>query len=299
MNISSFDLNLLVAFDALLTERSVTRAASRLGLSQPAMSNALSRLRDGVGDQLFERTRHGIHPTSRALAMAEPVRSAMTSLQHALLEPAESAPIARSLLVAANMYAQSIVLPRVADVISKSLKPMVLAVREPVPNSPDAALTIDWADAWQRTAANRTALVLRDSLVCIVRRANRSVGTRYTLSGLLEADHVGVGPDRARDAVDSALSLVEKRRRITVQASDFIGAAAIVSETDLVAIIPRRLAELLAQSLGLRILKSPLVLKGQVLQVSWTRRSSADALTMWLKGRVLEAGRKVGRARKS
>lgn len=280
-----------MAFDALLTERSVTRAANRLGLSQPAMSNALSRLREGVGDPLFERTRHGIHPTSRALAMAEPVRSAMTSLQQALLAPAEQSAPARTLSVAANAYSQVVLLPHVARLVADAPTPMVLSVRDADASSPAAALTIDWTDTLAKSAGSRRAVVLRDAYVAVARRSKRDVGTRYALEDFLEADHVAIGAERAHDAVDSALTSLERRRQIAVYAPDFIGAACIASSTALIGVIPRRLAQLLAPSLGLRILKIPLDLKEISLSVSWPGRSADDHLAMWLKGRVLEAGK--------
>jgi len=298
VNIAAFDLNLLVAFDALLEERSVSRAASRLGLSQPAMSNALARLRDHVGDPLFERTRHGIAPTPRALAMAEPIRSAMASVQRALSGSAEAAPQPRTLIITANSYAESLLLPAVAREIEGAQQPFTLDVRRGQTNARnDDGLTVAWRGAAPTETDAQSIVALRDSLVCIVRRGNSAIGDRFPLSTFLACMHVAVDsePSPARDIVDSALATLGKGRRVAVRVSDFVGAAWIVSQTDLVAVVPLRLAQSMASRLGLGILKAPLELPDLVLEVFWTRRAGDDRLAMWLKERILEAGRLLAR----
>jgi len=280
-----------VAFDALLTERSVSRAADRLGLTQPAMSHTLARLRAGVGDRLFEGTRHGIHPTPRALALAEPVRSAMATLRHALSAPGQVRPAIRTVTIAANEYAQAIVLPHVAKTLADAPKPVGLDVVRPERSATDVALTIDWTGDRMRPGGPKSATILRDEFVCILRRGHSEVVTKYTLNAFLEAAHVVVGAERARDPVDLALGAVEKERRIGVAVADFSTAAWLVSGSDLVSLVPRRFAALLAPALELRLLKPPLELDGLTLGVFWNRRSSEDQLTMWLKNRILEAGK--------
>ena len=296
MNIASFDLNLLHAFEALLEERSVSRAATRVGLSQPAMSNALARLRDGVGDPLFERTRHGIAPTPRALSMAAPVRSAMVALQQALSGSTVASPLPRALSIAANSYAACVLLPAVARELADSPEPFRLDVRPPeAPASRDVALTLAWRGAASSLPDTRSAIVFRDSLVCIVRRGNRAVGDRFPLSTFLECAHVAVAAESGsvQDIVSAGLEKIGRSRPVALTVPDFVSAAWIVSQTDFVAVVPRRLAQSMAPRLGLGILKVPLDLPEIVLEVSWRRPAGGDEGAMWLKERILEAGRQL------
>src|SRR5579859_7050896 len=124
MNWGAFDLNLLIVFDAVMQERSVTRAGSRIGLSQPAMSHALNRLRYMLKDELFVRTPEGMAPTPRAEILAEPLRNVLSDLQLAL-EPVTFDPAAsdRSFSIAVNNYAAMVLSP-----------PLVAATRAAAPS---------------------------------------------------------------------------------------------------------------------------------------------------------------------
>src|SRR5258706_461364 len=117
MNLASVDLNLLVAFDALLTERHVTRAGERVGLSQPAMSNALARLRALFDDPLFVRNAGRMEPTTRAAALAEPVRGALLQLQTALegAGPFDPATARRRFVLASADFTELLLLPRLIE----------------------------------------------------------------------------------------------------------------------------------------------------------------------------------------
>ena len=296
MNISSFDLNLLVAFDALLTERSVTRAAHRLGLSQPAVSNALARLRDGVGDSLFERTRHGMAPTPRALAMAEPVRAAMSHLQRALVPAADGKPPRRELRIAANVYAQLVVLPLAASGLESAPQPIALDVHA----SPGhAALTVDWRDLSSRGPSRMP--ILRSRLSCVIRRGNRAVGRSLGMREFLRASQVAVRSSAGRpgDGVDFALSELGERREVAVSVEDFVSAGRIASKSDLLAVIPRVVADQFRDELDLRVLNPPMRLSEIILEVSWSRASADDSLAMWFKNQLVSAGRLLSRSSRS
>jgi DNA-binding transcriptional LysR family regulator len=298
VNISGFDLNLLIAFDALLEERSVSRAAARLGLSQPAMSSALARLREQMGDPLFERRRHGIAPTPRALAMAEPIRSAIESVQQALSIAPEAPPRPRTLRLSANSYSETLLLPEIARHLGGAPEPFVLDVRREDPNSPGVALTLQWRAAGAAGPHTLSTTVLHDPLVCIVRRGNRAIGDRFPLSSFLDCAHVAVSsePTRSRDIVDAALAPLGKSRRVVMAVAGFVDAAWQVSQSDLVAVVPRRLAQAIASRLGLGILSAPVALPDLVLEASWDREANDDQLAMWLKGLILEAGRQLAGA---
>src|SRR5271170_3883676 len=130
MNWGAFDLNLLIVFDAVMQERSVTRAGSRIGLSQPAMSHALTRLRHMLKDDLFVRTPDGMVPTPRAEALAGPLRAALRDMQLAL-EPESFAPqtATRRFVVAANNYAAVVLVPHLLMHASDAAPGVRLVVR--------------------------------------------------------------------------------------------------------------------------------------------------------------------------
>jgi DNA-binding transcriptional LysR family regulator len=264
VNIGAFDLNLLVVFDALLTDRSVTRAAERLGLSQPALSNALARLRDAVGDRLFERTRDGMQPTPRALAMAVPVGAALKEFGRALTVPPTSRLPERRVTIGANSYAQCVLLPRVIRLLRESATGVTLDVRSL--GSPDVALTVDWTS---KPASNAPAseVVIHDPFVCVARERIRS-------------------GDRRVDVERPA----RHRARQRLHNEDYVGAVCLALQSDVVATAPRRLAEWFARRVSLRISKPPEKLPDAVLRVSWSDGDGDDPGVITTRLCVLEAG---------
>ena len=142
MNIRTFDLNLLKAFDALLEECSVSRAAARVHLSQPAMSNALARLRDAIDDPVLVRTPHGMEPTARALALKGPVRQALLQIETALSAQPEFSPgsAKRTFVVAATDYMEFLVLPRLMHLLEEHAPGIDIRVRSLQLNAPEEPL---------------------------------------------------------------------------------------------------------------------------------------------------------------
>lgn len=284
-----------MVFDALLTDGSVTRAARRVGLSQPAFSNALARLRARVGDPLFERSARGMKPTVRALAMADPVSSALAALRQAIAVPSsfEAVDAGRTMTLAANGYAQLVVIPRLIRILRHAASPVRLDVRRadghPARGGDDRpGLTLDWAASHQRTAP--AATVLRDPLVCIVRRTRGERARRLTLARFAELKHVDVASDgQTRDAIQDALARLGVARDIVAAVPDVTMAPAIVAQGNFVASVPRRLAECFAARFKLRMLEPPMALPAAVLHVTWD--APLDSASAWLRDRILEAGR--------
>ncbi|MCC7417078.1 MAG: LysR family transcriptional regulator [Acidobacteria bacterium] len=279
-------MNLLVAFDALMAERSVTRAARRLGLSQPAVSNALARLRLGVGDPLFARTRRGIEPTARAVAMAGPVRSAITTLRQALLDPSSAGSNLRLVTVAANEYARRILLSDLAADARSMPEEVVFDIRDPGVHQGEAPLlTIDWA------SSARAAILLRDSVAYVYREISVPAGTTRTLEWFLACRHVAVDGGEADRLLDAALAATNRTRRLTFRAPGMADAAAMVAGGDLIAVLPRRFAERLAPGLGLSVSELPLDVATLILMLDWTPNGVADPVYRWLNARLIATGR--------
>src|SRR5689334_4944846 len=176
VNISSINLNLMVALQALLDERSVTRAAKRTGVTQPAMSNTLAQLRTLFGDPLFRRGAHGLEPTPRALALAEPVRQGLRLLSDALVTPSfDAASAERAFVVAASDYVEFVLMPPLMRRLAVEAPGVRIEIRpwglHEVPSSlarAEADLMIGFYDGVPR--GHRHELLFDEDYTCIVRQ---------------------------------------------------------------------------------------------------------------------------------
>ncbi len=300
MNISSVNLNLLVAFDALLAERSVTRAAQRAGVTQPAMSNSLRQLRALFDDALFRRLRHGLEPTPRALELGARVRAGLRELESALA-PAHFEPKAseRRFVIAASDYVEFVLLPPLLRRLSREAPGVRIEVRpwglHEVPQAlarNEVELMIGYHD---ELPAHHTELRLFDEeYVCIVRRAHPRVGKRLTLERYLELEHVLVSQrSDSPGSVDRALGRLGKKRQVAVRVSHFMLVPSLVARTDLVAAISRRVAEAFARPLELRVLPPPLDLPKAHVSAVWHEQLQNDPAHRWLRSTVQSVAREL------
>lgn len=299
MNIRSFDLNLLLAFESLMIERSVTRAARRSGLSQPAMSNALARLRRTFDDPLLVRTSEGMKPTPVAQSLMVPVREALAGLRAALEErPAfDAAASRRTFHLLANDYAEiALVAPMIRELHSNasgiSLKidrPRSL-FQSPAPSS--LADSFDLAigffpDALSLEASLRSELLWEENNVCIARSGHPSIRGKLSLRQYSAAHHVAVfykseGPG----LIDSLLQQKGYSRRSVVLVPHFASVAFIVSASDLIGTVPERLALEFNKKLRLQVLPVPIAIPPFRLVMLWHERSHNDPAHTWLRSLV-------------
>ncbi len=296
MNLASLDLNLLLAFEALAEERSVTRAAKRVGLSQPAMSNALARLRAALGDPLFVRAARGIQPTPRAQQLAGPVRAALAQLRAALdqkpaFDPASSS---RSFTIATTDYGEFLLMGPLARLVSAEAAGVTLVVRrlERIFVPPEQELQAGALDAAIGFFPDSTALrpdtyaraLAEERNVCIARRGHPRIRQRLTLEQYAAAGHAGIfyaseGPG----LVDNLLAARNLRRRLVVQAPHFVTVPYIVAASDLVATLPERLALAFRRHLPLSVFNLPLPLPTFTLRLVWHQRTHDDPAHQWLR----------------
>jgi DNA-binding transcriptional LysR family regulator len=225
--------------------------------------------------------------------MAEPVRAALVNVRRALIEQTEIA--TRTVGIAANSYARHVLIEPIIRDTSTAPRFFTLDIRPPDTHAPaDVVLSIAWRSATANPPGTRSQLILRDSLACIVRRGNRGIGDRFPLSAFLQAEHVAVSAELAGPSdVDAALPALGKSRRVALSVPDFVSAAWVVSRTDLLAVVPWRLAQLLARQLGLGILSLPFDVPDLALDLSWPRSSEDDSIAMWLKEKILESQQQV------
>lgn len=295
MDLSGVDLNLLVALDALLKEGSVTRAAHRIRLSQPAMSNALSRLRTLLGDPLFVHTRRGMVPTARAQAFAEPLQRALSELR-TVFEPSRTFDAAASVRVfniAVTDYAEAVIVPllvrkvrQVAPHVTLRLQPFDRAVPRADLQEGSVDLGITWRLEEQPFAAKGfyTKSLFQERLVCIVRADHPRVGRRLTLDQFIELDHVVAAPiEKYRPIVDVMLQEQGLKRKTAVTSTHYMSVPFFVAQSDMIATVASRIAHQLKKALNLRIVPPPLPLQPLNVRLVWHERSDGDPACHWLR----------------
>lgn len=300
LDIRSIDLNLLVALDALVRERSVTRAGRRMGLSQPAMSNALGRLRRLLDDPVLVRTAQGMAPTQRVVELIGPVREALAELQEALGGEAAFDPTRarRVFRVAAMDHAWVGLVPRLVRRLAREA-PGVRLDLLPYSDSTEAELESGALDAavlagprHGRGAGFERAELYEDSFDCLVRRGHPRVGRRLTLERYLELGHVLASPRSRRGGiVDRALERRGLSRRVHVIVPHFAAAPFVVAETELVATLPRVVARRFAAMPDLALFPPPMEIEGGPWFLVWHERSRRDRGHAWLREQILALSR--------
>ncbi len=293
MNWGAFDLNLLIVFDAVMQERSVTRAGSRIGLSQPAMSHALNRLRYMLKDELFVRTPAGMVPTPRAELLAQPLRNALNEMQLAL-EPAAFDPAAsdRRFTLALNNYAAVVLAP-----------PLVTAALAAAPNvrldlRPSGTLNIverldrgdlDLAVGAGDTPGERFAMLplLDDRFVMVMRRGHPSSRRALSPAEFAALPHLEVSSSHEDTSfIDPWLADLGLTRRIALRAP-YLSAAPILVQSDMVATFSRRIAQEFVRNHPLQICEPPYVSPRVETTLLWHRRLDRQPAHRWLRDLII------------
>ncbi|MBP2199658.1 LysR family transcriptional regulator [Pantoea cypripedii] len=294
IDIRTMDLNLLKALDALLDERNVTRAANRLALTQPAVSGMLTRLRECFDDPLFTRTQRGIVPTLRALELAAPVKQILAEV-NGLLQPKAFDPASAEMTftIAATDYALRAVVVPYMEALRK-LAPGIRVAVVPVNNDQltfqfergDIDIALITPDT---TPPDLHARALYDEeYVCLLRRDHPAAqGSGITLEDFCILDHalVSYHGGQFHGVTDDALAALGKSRRVALSVSSFLVLPEILRVSDLIAVVPRRLA---VNTEDLRILPPPLSIPGFTKNVAWHERTHRDAGYRWLRGLMFD-----------
>jgi len=289
-----YDLNLMPIFAALMEERSVTRAAERVGMTQPALSNALARLRIMFQDQLFVRERYGIQPTPVALELAPVIAEALARLDDAVLgqqdfDPAEAE---RALSIAPNGYVELILVPTIVAKLQQVAPGIRLRL---VPYGNELAET--------GVTSGTTALVLGriidppDNLVvqhvmdegfaCIVRAGHPEIGDSISREQFERLKHVNVvPPGRMRAGLFQALAQQGLKRDVAISVTNFFAVAEMVAVTDYCATLPELICRRLALDARLRVLPPPAELGTFPVEMGWHVRYRDDAAHRWLRALI-------------
>ena len=289
-----YDLNLMPIFVALMEERSVTRAAERLGMTHPALSNALARLRTTLQDQLFVRERYGIQPTPIALALAPVIAEALAKLDDAVLGQQEFNPAEaeRLLTIAPNGYVEFVLVPavvarlrHVAPGIKLRLTPYGNDLVETGVISGTTALVLG------RITDPPDNLVVQhlmdEGLACIVRADHPEVGDSITREQFERLKHVNVvPPGRMRAGLFQALAQQQLKRDVAISVTNFFAVAEMVAVTDYCATLPKLICRRLAHDPRLKILPSPVDLGTFPVEMAWHVRYRQDPAHRWLRSLI-------------
>ena len=289
-----YDLNLLPIFVALVEERSVTRAAERVGMTQPALSNSLARLRLMFNDQLFIRERYGIQPTSVALELAPVIVEALSRLDETVLgqqefDPAEATQV---MTIAPNGYVELVLVPAIVAKLQQVAPGIKLRL---TPYGNDLVET--------GIVSGTTALVLGrivdppDNLVvqhlmdegfaCVVRADHPEICDRVTRDHFEQSKHVNVvPPGHMRAGLFQALAQQGLQREVAISATNFFAVAEMVAVTDYIATLPNLVCQRLRHDTRLKILPTPADLGTFPVEVAWHVRYRHDPAHGWLRALI-------------
>jgi DNA-binding transcriptional LysR family regulator len=280
----SLDLNMLATLDALLQEGSVTGAARRVGLSTPAMSHALARIRECLGDPMLVRAGRSMRLTPRAEALKTRVHSVVTEARLTLApeKPFVASELKRTFVVHASDYVLTILGLAVDRTLCEEAPHVGIRF---VPNGNDDAAQLReggsdlavgiYGDLPQEM---RSKQLMTDRFVVAIRDGHKKIGKRLTLEQLVQTPHIQVAPrGKPGGYIDDVLSAQGLHRFVARAVPYFVTALQLASQTDYVLVISERIARQFAPSLGLRILEVPLDLRPYALSLVWHPRFDGDA----------------------
>lgn len=300
----SADLGLLLPLDALLQEGSVTGAARRVGLSVPAMSHTLARLRERLGDPLLVRSGRGMVLTPRALALKPAVFQLVTDARRTLLpeRPFVAAELTRTFVVHATDYVLALLGATVDRLLRDEAPGACLRV---VPNTPDDATLLrdqgsDLAVGiyGELPAETRSRTLLTDRFVCVLRRGHPALAKRFTLEQFLAFPHLQVAPrGKPGGYLDDVLRERGAKRTVARAVPYFLSALQLAAETDYVLTISERVARRFAPALSLEILEVPLRLRPYALSLIWHPRVDAEPAHRFLRDVFVRAAEQTASER--
>ena len=304
-NLRTFDLNLLKVFDQVMAERSLTKAANRLALTQPAVSNALRRLREALGDDLLVRKGRGLEPTPRGLALWPHVRDALGRLQSALAPSVfDPASADHSFVLAMADATAAELMPGLVSVLGKeapgvSLRIVPLTTRDPrklldegqadlaIGHFPAALADLSARAQMGESVAFLHLRLFQGDYVCVMRQGHPFASGPLTLNRYCAARHMLVSfSGRAFGFVDEALALLGRTRRVVLTVNQFFTAGKVVANSDLLTVLPRHFINV--TGFADQLLQRDLPFEVPVVHVDalWHQRQDGSSAHAWLRSKV-------------
>ena len=303
VNLAGFDLNLLRVLDALLREGSTVKAGRRIGLSQPAVSASLSRLRTALKDELFLRRGQGLEPTDYAKSLELPLRDILDSIELMFEKPRVFDPLTAqaNFKISGSDFFVEMLMPRLAELVSSQAPGVRVQLVDLVPDSyidtieryevdialiPAIALP-EWAE--QRPVFRSRFSVIARQDNPRFQRAGLNPGDTVPIDLFCDLGHVLFSPEgNLKGMGDAALARVGRERRIAMTLPVFSGVYRAVSQSDLIALIPHQLALQVAPGAGLSIYTAPMPIDLAQIAMVWHRRSTSAPGHCWLRDRIAE-----------
>jgi DNA-binding transcriptional LysR family regulator len=295
MKYPRIDPTLLAVFDAIMTERNVTRAARELGMTQPAVSNALNRLRVMLRDDLFRRRPDGMQPTPFAFELAPSVRRVLAGLE-AILQPAEFVPERDTRTFRLSMIdsAAATILPRIYSLLHASAPGISLRMR---PNTTTTELDI--LDNGQvdfiigvlaeHPSRHKRHVLFKDQFVCAMRHEHQLAGGPLSLDAYLSARHAASLPSgEGISTIDRLLDARGLSRRVVLTINHILTAPMLVNNSDLLVTIPSRIAKHFQTIHGLHVADVPFPIDPYDVSMVWHERANNDAAHRWMRSRIIE-----------
>ncbi len=288
--LADVDLNLLLALDALLRERSVTRAGAALGLSQPATSHALAKLRELFGDELLVRRNHDMEPTALAESLIAPLRDLLGDVEELLWRSRTFDPATadRELAIAMTDFVEATLVPGMLARLPLGGR-LRLRLRPLGGGLPERALADGELDLAIGTmlappAAMRVATLYRETFLGIVRRGHPCLDAPMTPAAYAALDHLLItAPGDGPGVVDTALAAHGLRRSVMLKTPHFLAVASLVAASDLVCTLPARIARGAAASHAVVAFEPPVELPGFDVAMYWHPRRERDPAVRWLR----------------
>ncbi len=300
MNLHNFDLNLLTIFDMIFTERHLTKAGKILNMSQPAMSQALKKLRESFGDPLFVRVGNELVPTDSANRLAPLVKQMMDTAKSALLDKGEFDPAnsSRTFQLAMSDYTEMILLPKLFKKV-REMAPSVKLQSRHLPlddyrsmlESHDIDLilgcSLDFgANTYQQA-------LFEDEEIIVVRTDSKAANEPLTIESLLELKHAQFKGKECPNILDSELACMDLERVIVLEVQHELVLPIVIQNNDVAINMPRRMAEIYQEMLPITILELPFTVTKYQFCQHWHERNHQDPASKWLRREVNEIAKEL------
>jgi DNA-binding transcriptional LysR family regulator len=302
-NLRTFDLNLLVAFDVLMRELNVTRAAEQMFITQSAMSHILHKLRQQLDDPLLVKTPTGMKPTERALALIDPVRALLAETERLIQPPLafDAASSQRRFVLAATDYIEFLLMPELSGLIEKTAPGIDIHVKRTEMSFPAAQLEIGSLDVvlgFESVLNPPTHLqrqyLFSDKMACVVRKDHPLISKPPSLEEFVAVPHMLISRTGSNvGIIDQELTKLGLERRIKLIVPHFLSAPLIVAKTDMILSLPYRIAEQFTNIAPLAIFPVPLELPDYDLCMIWHPLRDKDPAHQWLRDKITSTCRHI------
>ena len=301
-SLRTFDLNLLVAFDVLMRELNVTRAAEQMFVTQSAMSHILHRLRQQLDDPLLVKTPSGMKPTERALTLIEPVRALLSEMEQLIQPPLEfeASTSQRRFVLAATDYLEFLLMPALTGSIDQIAPGIDIHVKRTEASFPVAQLengsldvVLGFESVLNAPAHLCCQKLFDDQMVCVVRQNHPMIRNAPSLEDYIAVPHILISwKGTPSGIIDQYLLELGLERRIKLIVPNFLSAPLIVAQSDMILSLPYKIAERFTKFVPLEIFPVPIKLPTYDLVMIWHPLRDKDPAHFWLRDKILTIGRK-------